>query len=319
MGGPVMNMEILVGAYIAYRRSLGEKFVTNARELQAFVNYAGPGYDVCAIDRSLCESFLLHPKGKVTANWFCKHTALKGFFQWAVVRGYVEKSPLPEELPRRPEHIRPYIYTDDELRSIFRCALTYQKNRSTIYPECVREILVLTYLLGLRIHETLGLRMNDIDLYNQIVTIDDSKFYKTRLEPFNGVVKKEIQSFLAWRKQVGMPDDADSPLFLNRKGRPMLLDSIHDIYRRVCAKAGVFRNDGAVYQPRLHDLRHTFAVNRLIAWYDAGEDVQCLLPTLSTYMGHTHIAHTSVYLTMTDRLLDCANGRFESYVEGGSQ
>ena len=313
-----MTLEKLTGAYIAYRRSLGEKFVTNARELQMFVNFAGPECDILAIDRLLCESFLLYPKGKVTANWFCKHTALKGFFQWALVRGHIAKNPLPEELPRRPEHIRPYIYSENELRSLFRCALTYQKNRSTTYPECVREILVLTYLLGLRIHETLGLKMDDIDLDNQIVTIDDSKFYKTRIEPFNDVVKQEIITFLAWRRQVGMPDDADSPLFLNRKGLPMSLDSMHGIFRRICVKAGIFRNDGAIYQPRLHDLRHTFAVNRLVAWYDAGEDVQRLLPTLSTYMGHTPIAHTSVYLTMTDRLLDCANGRFESYVEGGA-
>jgi len=90
-----MSLEILVGTYIAYRRSLGEKFVTNARELQMFVKYAGPECDVCAIDRPLCESFLLYPKGKVTANWFCKHTALKGFFQWAVARGHIAKSPLP--------------------------------------------------------------------------------------------------------------------------------------------------------------------------------------------------------------------------------
>lgn len=89
-----MILKILVETYIAYRRSLGEKFVTNARELQMFVNYAGLKCDVCTIDRSLCESFLLHPKGKVTANWFCKHTALKGFFQWAVVRGYIAKSPF---------------------------------------------------------------------------------------------------------------------------------------------------------------------------------------------------------------------------------
>ena len=66
-----MTLEKLTGAYIAYRRSLGEKFVTNARELQMFVNFAGPECDILAIDRLLCESFLLYPKGKVTANWFC--------------------------------------------------------------------------------------------------------------------------------------------------------------------------------------------------------------------------------------------------------
>lgn len=74
------------------------------------------------------------------------------------------------------------------------------------------------------------------------------------------------------------------------------------------------RDDGVLMLPRIHDLRHTFAVNRLTQWYREGKDVQMLLPKLSTYMGHTHLSHTSVYLTMTDSLLEEANKRFENYV-----
>lgn len=177
--------------------------------------------------------------------------------------------------------------------------------------------MIFTYLLGLRIHETLSLRIRNIDLQNDLVTINESKFYKSRIEPFNEAVRKEIINFLQWRKLQGMSVADDAPLFSNSNGQPMTQDTFNDIFRRICEKAGIRRNDRAVYQPRIHDLRHTFAVNRLIAWYDAGEDVQALLPVLSTYMGHTHLAHTSVYLTMTDRLLGHANDRFENYIEGG--
>ena len=195
--------------------------------------------------------------------------------------------------------------------------MTYQKNRSITHPECVRAILIFTYLLGLRIHETLSLRIRSIDLQNDLVTINESKFYKSRIEPFNAAVRKEMIDFLQWRKSQGMSAADDAHLFVNRNGRPVTRGSFNDMFRRICNKAGIRRDDGAIYQPRIHDLRHTFAVNRLIAWYDAGADVQTLLPVLSTYMGHTHLAHTSVYLTMTDRLLGHANDRFENYVEGG--
>lgn len=305
-----------VEQYIRYRQSMGEKFSTNASVLRSFARYFDSEAALESLSKDGCDRYLLHPQGAVTSGWFGKHTALKGFFHWAVVRGYLAKSPLTGELPKRPEHIRPYIYSDNELKSMFSSALTYQKNKSCIHPECVREILVLTYVLGLRIHETMNLQIKDLDMENNIVTIDDSKFYKTRIEPFNGMVRHELELFLEWRIKNHMPVESESYLFLDSKGKPMSLGSFNDIFRRVCKKAGISRSDGAIYQPRIHDLRHTFAVNRLTAWYKAGEDVQKLLPVLSTYMGHTHISHTAVYLSMTNGLLGAASNRFETYWEG---
>jgi integrase len=78
-------------------------------------------------------------------------------------------------------------------------------------------------------------------------------------------------------------------------------------------QAGVERNDGASYQPRLHDLRHTFAVHRLTSWYREGADVQKLLPQLSVYLGHVCLSSTQVYLSMTPELLASASSRFERY------
>jgi integrase/recombinase XerD len=84
-------------------------------------------------------------------------------------------------------------------------------------------------------------------------------------------------------------------------------------FRRLRRYAGIHRDDGARYQPRLHDMRHCFAINRLTAWYQQGADVQKLLPQLATYLGHVSIAATQVYLTMTPELLQEASVRFEQY------
>jgi integrase/recombinase XerD len=86
-------------------------------------------------------------------------------------------------------------------------------------------------------------------------------------------------------------------------------------FRRVCQKAGIRRSDSASYQPRLHDLRHSFAVDRMTSWYRQGADVQKLLPQLSVYLGHVHLAATAVYLSMTPALLAEANARFERYAQ----
>ena len=93
----------------------------------------------------------------------------------------------------------------------------------------------------------------------------------------------------------------------------MATSTVTGHFRRVCDAAGVRRHDGGRFQPRLHDLRHSFAVHRLIQWYREGQDVQSLLPHLSVYLGHTQLAATQIYLSMTPQLLQEASQRFETY------
>ncbi|MEJ7736871.1 MAG: tyrosine-type recombinase/integrase [Chitinophagaceae bacterium] len=181
----------------------------------------------------------------------------------------------------------------------------------------VRMSLVLTYTLGLRIHETLSITLGDIDMYNLVITIQQSKFYKSRLVPFNQQVKKVLKTFLQWRKEHQQPQHGEAHLFMSQHNKPFNASTLREIFQRVRYNAGIRREDGAAFQPRLHDLRRTFAVNRLVSWYCENKNVQQLLPILSVYMGHTYLAHTSVYLSMTDELLREANKRFEKYVKGG--
>ena len=118
-----MKLGQLIQQYITYRHSLGEKFRTNATYLRAFCKFIGEMTEVTAITEKMTKSYLYQPLGKkVTSAWFVKHTALLGFFQYALTRGYTTGIPLPMDLPKRPEPFVPYIYSKDELKRLFATA-----------------------------------------------------------------------------------------------------------------------------------------------------------------------------------------------------
>ncbi len=312
-----MKLHLLIDQYVSYRKALGEKFKTNEACLSAFCKAIGAEIPVTSITEEMVSRYLYDGPETITTGWFVKHTALLGLYQYATSRNYAIETPLPKVLPKRPPGFVPYIYSQRELRLLFEGALTYQKNKSHIEPYMVRIALLLTYMLGLRVHETLSITLNDLDMDNLVVTIRQSKFYKSRLVPFNQQVKDILKTFLQWRKSQRQHQYPESCLFMSRHNEPFNADSLRDIFQRIRDNAGIKREDGAYFQPRLHDLRHTFAVNRLVSWYREDKDVGKLLPVLSIYLGHKYLAHTSVYLSMTDDLLKEANIRFEKYAKGG--
>lgn len=310
-----MRLVELVDRYVAYRKALGEKFRTNETYLKAFCAAAGRDTPIGSISEETVRSFLYGRSGMVTTGWFVKHTALSGLYRYAISRNLAQETPLPKALPKRPEGLVPYIYSRQELKRLFDGALTYQKNKSHVDPYMVQVSLMVTYFLGLRVHETLSLTLGDIDMENLVATVRQSKFYKSRLVPFNKQVKKLLDQYLQWRMKYPSPQGTESLLFINRRGEPFNADTLRDIFQRIRDKEDIRRDDGAAFQPRLHDLRHTFATNRLLEWYKQNKDVQQLLPILSVYLGHTYLAHTSVYLTMTDDLLREAGAKFEQYIK----
>lgn len=309
-----MTLNEMINQYIGYRKSLGAKYITNARQLRQFVKFIGNDCSPSDITEEQTTAFMLYPTNTVTRKWFTRHSDLNGLFNWAMARGIITKTPLTNVVPQQPTVIKTYIYSNDELKRMFNAALHYQQKPSKTYPECMRMLLQITYFLGLRLHEALYLRIGDVNLDESYALIRETKFYKSRYAPFNQLVNKLFSTFMKWRKEMGMPDDKEDFLFLTRKNIPMRLESIWLGFSKIRELANIHRNDGAVYQPRIHDLRHTFAVNRLTQWYREGKNVQEMLPLLSTYLGHTYVGHTSVYLTMTDALLEEASNLFEKYV-----
>jgi len=176
-------------------------------------------------------------------------------------------------------------------------------------------LILLLYGTGMRISEALSLRLTNVDLTADVLTIRESKFYKTRLVPMSPALSSTVREYVA-RRAKEHATQLDEALFLTRTGTPVARHTAENVFSRLRVRAGVLRQDGSRYQPRLHDLRHAFAVHRLVSWYRQGADVQRLLPQLATYLGHVHIAATQRYLTLTPELLHEASQRFERYAKG---
>jgi len=165
----------------------------------------------------------------------------------------------------------------------------------------------------LRRGEVLNLSVADVDLPNSLLTIRESKFLKSRLVPISGHLTKVLSDYARWRTATHQSASAGSHFFVGRHGTAIHRCTLNRAFKRLREHIGLRRNDGSRHQPRLHDLRHTFAVHRLTAWYRQGADVQQLVYHLSVYLGHVRLAHTQVYLTMTPELLHQAGTVFGRY------
>jgi integrase len=296
-----MKLNQLIAQYVAFRRSLGAKFEGNETVLHTFARVVGEGRHVGNVKPHEVASFL-NGCGPVTRRWHNRYIVLRGFFRYAVSRGYLSASLLPATVPKLPERFKPYIYSREELRRLLDSTAFTQTRRFQMEAYTFRTLLLLLYGAGLRDGEALSLNLEDVDLQEMVLTIRDTKFYKSRLVPLGSELNDVMAEYARQRKKAGHSQRGDAPFFVTRLGARLPLYLLQRGFRRLRTRAGVRRDDGARYQPRLHDLRHTAAVRRLAAWYREGKNVQRLLPLLSTYLGHVQIASTQLYLTMTPEL-----------------
>jgi integrase/recombinase XerD len=226
---------------------------------------------------------------------------------------FVTASPLPTTVPKRPPAFVPYIYSSDELRRLLAAAEATRHPLRRVEPPTLRTILLTLYGAGLRVSEARNLARADVDLAGALATIRDSKFGKSRLVPLAPQLVVALKEYTARWHANHSSGQSPSHFFVGPDGKPLSRPGLDLAFRLARTRAGIRRQDGARYQPRMHDLRHTFAVHRVLQWYQQGADVQNLLPQLSAYLGHRRLCHTQVYLSMTPELLQQAGARFESY------
>ena len=303
-----MNLQRLIEQYISFQRSLGSSFITDAAVLRAFGRARGPRASVASVRVRHVDAFLGKAR-PVTRTWFTKLSCLRCFFRYAVSRGYITTAPLPTVMPKRPPAFVPYIYTREELRRLLQVIESHPRGNSILEPATIRTMILVYYGAGLRLREATNLTRADVDLSGSILTIRNTKFGKTRLVPVGPQLSRALVQYDRTRPK-GRP--ADAPFFATVKGGPVNPRMLERNFRVACDRAGIRRTDTR-QQPRIHDLRHTFAVHRLTSWYQQGADVQRLLHQLSVYLGHVHLQDTQVYLSMTPELLREASQRFERY------
>jgi integrase len=306
-----MTLGAALERYVTLKRALGAVFSVDARILRAFARRVGD-VPLASISAAACQAFC-QGAGPPTRFTLRKHESLRGFFRYLVGRGDLRASPLPEPAPPVRSAFRPYIYSRDELRRLFEATATLASRRALVQPETVRTLLLLLYGAGLRAGEALRLRRCDVDLAERVLTIWDTKFFKSRLVPLGASLGAALARYWSWRARLPLPGGDRAPFFATRIGQTIPLARLEQAFVRLRQQAGVRRPPSERWQPRLHDLRATFAVHRLLAWYREGADLHARLPLLATYLGHTTLAGTQTYLTLTPELLGEASRRFLRY------
>lgn len=306
-----MKLSSAVSEYVSHQRSLGVQFLSGENHLKGFLKCVG---DI-DLDRIDSGTVWVHLTGRapIKAHGVNKLSTLRGFYRFLLARGYVSSSPLPESVQRPTSAFRPHIYTREELGRLIAATDALEKGWDPLRAPTFRALLTLLYVAGLRVGEALRLTVADVNLAEDLLTVLKSKFYKTRWVPISPELSAVLETYFRKRRRWHRPVTGGSTFFATCKKPALDWHYVNSVFQEVRRRAGLDRLGAGGFRPRLHDLRHTSAVHRLITWYREGKDVHALLPYLSTYLGHLNLSGTQRYLMMTPELLEAAKVRFERY------
>ena len=301
-----------VTAWLAHQRALGRRYDAEESILKSLCAFIGqtPGLDLdqasfdhwCATLSHLASNTLLYRQRLVRR--FCLHRRRKepGCF-------------VPNSLrfTRREPYRRPVIIEPEQIARMLTAADNMPiTSGSPLRPAVYRMALILLYTTGLRRGELLRLTLADCEPESGVLRVRESKFHKSRILPLSSNAHAELRSYLQKRLAPPFSKNLDTPLLINTEGglRPYTGTGITGGLQALFKAVGVEDSEGR--RPRVHDLRHSFAVGALIRWYLEGADVQSNLPKLALYMGHVSIVSTAYYLHFLPKLQAIASERFEN-------
>ncbi len=290
-----MTLFEAVRIYIERKRSLGWAYVESGRGLLSFAKQVGDA-SLASITARQVSAFLSGPRTS-PVTWRYKYQQLKNFFEFWAARGGLEAPPMPPIRSAGPRTFVPYVYSRAELQLLLKGTRFSQKRDACkIGPQTLRILLLFLYGTGAITGEALRLRREDVDLKRDLVTIRGKRFNRVRRIPIGPDLHKRLRQYVdsaSQEKHLG------ENFFTNRDGNAIEAPILRKSFQRLRRLSGVTRHDGACYQPRMYDLRATFAVHRLTAWFKEGADLNRMLPALSAYLGQVGLGSTERYLSMT--------------------
>jgi integrase len=303
-----------VERFIAHKRAHGRKYHSEARELALLVRFAAE-YGVSCLGEltpALLEDFLASRPRSRPRSFNHLLGVVRCLLDWAVTWQLLEASPLQARRHRVTAARIPFLFDPAQARLLLDAAAALPDNpRAPARGPTYHAIFALCYGLGLRAGEACNLRLGDVDAGRSLLIVRGGKFGKSRLVP-HGPRIAALVSEQATRRARAAEADARAPLFTFDGQRPVHPGTASQTFHHLVATLDLPVPDG-VSPPRLHDLRHSFAVGCLLRWYRDGIDPSARLCQLSTFMGHVEPRSTSVYLTMTPALLAEASRRFEAF------
>jgi len=308
-----------IGAFLQYKTALGCKYKTEAAALHLLDGFI-TNQRVVALDQinpRLIDAFLASRPRAHARSYNHLVGVTRRFFAWALVQGLVERNPV-NACPRRNTGQRiPYLFSLAEAQRLLEAARSMRTRPKAPHRALVYEtVFALLYGLGLRVGEVTRLLVSDVDFERATLSVRDTKFYKSRLVPFGPRMGERLARYLDQR--FGPQADPEAPLFSFTRRGAVHEGTISQTFHSLLPQLQLDVPAG-VCAPRLHDLRHAFAVGTLLRWYRSGVDPNTRLIQLSTFLGHADPASTAVYLTITEELLREADRRFRMFAPRGDQ
>jgi integrase len=279
--------EALAG-YLAVRRALGYKLARPEKLLGQFITYLeNAGAATVTTEHALAWATL--PGGD--ANWHAHRlSAVRGFATYLRTIDPAAEVPPAGLIPSRPRRATPYLYSGADIAALIAAATSL---RSQLRVATYQAMIGLLAVSGMRVGEAIRLDRADLDLADGVITVRASKFGKTRLVPLHPTTADALRGYLRLRDRLH-PHPTTAAVFISPAGTRLLYCNVHATWKLLAARAGLTPRSTAC-RPRIHDLRHSFAVRSLLDAYAAGQDGQARLALLSTYLGHVDPSHTYWY------------------------
>jgi integrase/recombinase XerD len=292
--------------YLALRRSLGFKLHDAGVALLDFASFM-EGQQARSITAELALAWAEQPSSALPAHWARRLSYVRCFARHHLANDPNTEVPPPGLLPYRPARAQPYLYSAHEIQRLIEQAL--QLPHHGLRPWTYHTLLGLLSVTGMRVGEALRLKCGDVDLDNGVLTVRGTKFGKSRLVPIHASTREVLVRYRERRaNHLGGREAAH--FFISGTGHQLDGGDVRRTFYELSRQIGL-RGPQDSHGPRLHDLRHRFAVETLLGWYRSGEDAQRLLPVLSTYLGHVHVSDTYWYLSAHPQLMRLAVDRME--------
>jgi integrase/recombinase XerD len=304
----VTDLRAALADYLALRNHLGHELADAARLLPRFVTWMqDTGQTTVTIDAAMRWS--QQPEaGPGSVIWAHRLTAVRGFARYLTGIDPDTEVPPPRLLPEPPRWHPPFIYTPNDIAALLAAADRLPTPR---HAATYRTLFALLAVTGMRVGEAIRLDVGNLDADLGVLLIRRSKFGKSRNVPLHPSTVDALRAH-ATRREEYRPLPGNDSFFVSLTGRRLLYSSVQEVFRRLRAEARI--GTAASRRPRIHDLRHTFAVTTLLGWYHDGGDVTARLPWLATYLGHHDPRSTYWYLSATPELLALAAARLEPVI-----
>jgi integrase/recombinase XerD len=290
-----MKLAEAIGTYVAMKQMTGISFKWGTKVLWTFCRLVGD-VSLDTIDEGHVSTFLDRSALSDMAS-FLRHRLLRAFFEYWVARSELATLPLPPL--RYPSKVRtavPYIYSVSELRQLLKAASMKRRATPRDFSSLTfRTVLLFLYATGARMNETTSLTQQDIDLRKGTVTFDRRPPAGKRTIPIGSHLCRSLREYDGSFAYHG----ERAAFFTRRDGKPVRAMDLTVNFQKLRRTAGIARTGGNRSQPKIRDLRRTFAVHCMRAWLKEGKDLRAMLPVLGAYLGHASLSSTEAYLAVT--------------------